>query len=142
MCYLLINTSNSPADETNTSNSFIAFVPLLAGSFGSLASIFGIFGPLSAAFGCGARVLYLKQLLEGAELAAEAGAAMRSPGSALDPLVLSSSDASVQLSNICVRVPHSDQELVTGLSLSVPGNALLMGPSGCGKRGCTWWGFA
>jgi ABC-type uncharacterized transport system fused permease/ATPase subunit len=142
VCYLLINTSNSPADQSNTSDSFLAFYVLLAGSFGSLAAVFGMFGPLSAAFGCGARVLYLKQLLEGAELAAEAGAAMHSPGSALDSLVLPASDASVQLSNICVRVPHSEQELVSGLTLSVPGNALLMGPSGCGKRGCMGWGFA
>ena len=41
--------------------------------------------------------------------------------------------AVVQLSNICVCVPHSAQVLVSGLSLSIPGNALFMGPSGCGK---------
>ncbi len=109
---------------------------LLAGSFGALAAVFGMFGPLSAAFGCGARVLHFKQLLESAELAAEAGAAIRIQGSPLAALSLQSNDTSVQLSNVCVRVPHSEQELVTGLSLSVPGNALLMGPSGCGKLGC------
>ena len=123
----------------NVSKAYLLNFQLLGGSFGAIATVFGMFGPLSAAFGCGARVLHLKQLLEGAELAAEADAVIRvQTGTSLASLVTAAQDAVVQLSNICVRVPHSAQELVSGLSLTVPGNVLFMGPSGCGKMG---WGL-
>ena len=135
MCYLLIKTSNTPEDQMNVSKGYLLNFQLLAGSFGAISTVFGMFGPLSASFGCGARVLHLKQLLEGAELAAEADAVIRVPGTSLASLVTAAQDAVVQLSNICVRVPHSAQELVSGLSLTVPGNVLFMGPSGCGKLG-------
>jgi ABC-type iron transport system FetAB ATPase subunit len=52
---------------------------------------------------------------------------------AMPPMPDTNQGTVVQLSNICVRVPHSDKDLVSGLCLSIPGNILLMGPSGCGK---------
>ena len=51
----------------------------------------------------------------------------------LNALPTFSDTSVVQLKNICVKVPHCAQELVTGLNIAIPGNVLLMGPSGCGR---------
>lgn len=76
-------------------------------------------------------MLYLKQQLT--KLGQNSAENRISAVASLQSLPHANEGAVVQLSNICVRVPQSDEELVSGLSLSVPGNALLMGPSGCGK---------
>ncbi len=106
-------------------------MPILSGSFGALSCIVALVGPLSAAFGCGFRVLYLKRQLE--NLRHDPDASRNPQASPLPSRQDSDENDVVQLSNICVRVPLSDHELLSGLCLRVPGNILMMGPSGCGK---------
>ncbi len=106
-------------------------MPVLSGGFGALSSIVALVGPLSAAFGCGFRVFYLKRQLD--ILRHDSVIICNPEASAMASLPDAKDIAAVKLSNICVRVPHSDKELVSGLSLNVPGNVLMMGPSGCGK---------
>jgi ABC-type iron transport system FetAB ATPase subunit len=139
--YLQFKTSRSSDDLETAKESLIRSFPILSGGFGALASIASLVGPLSASFGCGLRVLYLKYQLENlGPLQPISTKNINSQNLDSVSTTLSredinhdASDAIVQLSNICVRVPHSDVELVSGLSLSIPGNVLLMGPSGCGK---------
>jgi hypothetical protein len=93
-------------------------MPILSGSFGALSCIVALVGPLSAAFGCGSRVLYLKRQLE--NLRHDPDAARNPQASPLPSRQHTDENDVVQLSNICVRVPHSDQELLSGLCLRVP----------------------
>jgi ABC-type iron transport system FetAB ATPase subunit len=107
--------------------------PSLSNAFTALASIAALAGPLSSAFGCGFRVLYLKlqlQILDSDETSFQIPGVSEKYHS-MDNV--EDAAALVQLMNVTVRVPRSHRELVKGLSLTVPGNALLMGPSGCGK---------
>jgi energy-coupling factor transporter ATP-binding protein EcfA2 len=129
--YYRFNTSQTPDDLNRLQTSLFANMPILSGGFGALSTIVALVGPLSAAFGCGLRVLYLKRQMEILE---PRSAEISGPSaSTLLPVPDTNEGAVVQLSNICVRVPHSDQDLISGLCLSIPGNVLLMGPSGCGK---------
>jgi ABC-type iron transport system FetAB ATPase subunit len=132
MAYFQLNTSQTSDDLKRLQTSLFFFLPILGGAFGALATIASLVGPLSASFGCGFRVLYLKHQMENlwrhsAETSNLANSTL------LAQPIPSHQGAVVQLFNINVRVPLSDQDLVHGLSLKVPGNVLLMGPSGCGK---------
>jgi putative ATP-binding cassette transporter len=134
LCYLRLSTSNKREDQRIVSDAYQLYNSLLSQTFQRFVTIAAVAGPLSASIGCGARVLYLKRRLD--DMHASAATPPRNParGSEFYSLPTLSGDTSVvQLSNICVRVPHSARELVTGLSISIPGNVLLMGPSGCGK---------
>ena len=137
--YFKYKTSRSPADLGDLQKSLFLNLPILGGAFGALSTIASLVGPLSASFGCGLRVLYLKYQLDNLEplqpMSAENCLNLDAVPTTLSLADMNhdASEAKVQLSNICVRVPHSDVELVSGLCLSVPGNVLLMGPSGCGK---------
>jgi ABC-type iron transport system FetAB ATPase subunit len=133
LCYLKFNTSNSADDQESIANNFQLLQSLISQGFQRLVTVAALVGPLSAAFGCGARVLHFKRYLDGLETAAKATPATNHTLSNSELIHVSDGSAIVQLSNVSVQVPHSAKKLVSGLSLTVPGNALLMGPSGCGK---------
>jgi energy-coupling factor transporter ATP-binding protein EcfA2 len=133
VCYLQFATSNSPEDQELVATRYQLYSSILSQSFGRFVTIAALVGPLSFSFGCGARVLHLKRLLENIGNSSEAIPKTETRGELIS-LPFSFDDAAVvQLSDVSVRVPHSEQKLVSGLCLKVPGNALFMGPSGCGK---------
>lgn len=136
VAFFNLSTSKTPDDLKRIQTSLLTFLPVLGSAFGALASIAALVGPLSASFGCGFRVLYLKRQMQ--SLGVHPAETQNPANSTLlslpfIPPSAANEGAVVQLSNICVRVPLSDQELVHGLSLRIPGNVLFMGPSGCGK---------
>ncbi len=119
------------------SDSFLLYSPLLSGIFNGLVTISATAGPLSAAFGCGSRVLQLQlqlELTQKSDAEFDAAVCNEENESELIPVDRFDDDtAVVTLSNVCVSIPLSSQVLVSGFSCSIPGNALFMGPSGCGK---------
>ncbi len=115
------------------SDAYQLYNSLLSQTFQRFVTIAAVAGPLSASIGCGARVLHLKRRLDDMHARADVPPCSPAHGSELNSLPTFSDTSVVQLSNICVRVPHSERELVTGLNIIIPGNVLLMGPSGCGK---------
>jgi putative ATP-binding cassette transporter len=122
---------------SDASNDFVANSSQLVFLFTAVVTIAGVSGPLSAAIGCGRRVLQLLRTLEHMEAKLCPSIHTATPALLMRGSASAAGDhehvPDIYLDNVSLAAPDSKTLLFDGLTLRIPDNTLIMGPSGCGK---------